>query len=212
MIYDSRVSEFKSDLFSMHAQAVFEKHVLASRSATLEAATERDLLLAISREFQTSVASIFIVGSAQLGFRLLAKQGDTERELPMREQFSSFDNHSDIDVAIVNRDLFLFHWHGVNNFYRSSGYSHFSKWSSHDERRAYSYYLMQGWLRPDALPGSGDFDHRAKWTKRVDQINQTRITHFPVKIGVYYDERFLVAYQTNSIEKCKAAFTPSLQR
>ncbi|RZI40621.1 hypothetical protein EGT07_21955 [Herbaspirillum sp. HC18] len=197
-----RLEEFKSDILDgMSSEAVFQKHLLASRSAVLTPQQERDLVLAIADSFNVPVTNIFLVGSAQLGFRLIGKKANVFKDIPERPQFSSFDDYSDIDVALISQSNFLTYWRRVHDFFRDAGFVHRERWKDDDPMHGFTYYLMQGWIRPDALPGTGHYNIKQEWTEKVDQITNMKIADYRVTVGLYFDAKFLTTYQANSISK-----------
>lgn len=201
---EERIEEFRGDLETLDAEHVFHKHLLASRSPVLLPAQERNIVFEIAKSFDTPVTGVFLVGSAKLGFRLLAKGEDRARTIPQREQFSPFDDHSDIDVAIISQELFQAYWRKVCAFHAGGGYRHFSKWDESNPLHTFTYYLMQGWIRPDGLPASANYDMRGEWVSKVDRVDNLRLAPAKVKVGLYFDPKFLASYQIRAINKCKA--------
>ena len=199
-----RIDEFRSDLGKIEPENIFHKHLLASRSPVLKAEQERDIVFEIAKSFDTPVTSVFLVGSAKLGFRMLGKEEDQRRNIPARDQFSVFDDYSDIDVAIISQSLFQSYWRKVHAYYAGGGFRHFSSWSHDDPAQKFTYYLMHGWIRPDALPATSNYDLRGDWVQKVDRVDNLRIAQAKVKVGLYFDAKFLTNYQVTSINKCKA--------
>lgn len=184
---------------------IAQKHIIAARSETLNNDQERDLRIAVSDSFGVSVTSVCVVGSAKLGFRLFkkpAKGNDT----PERLQFSAFDDYSDVDVAIISQNIFLSHWRNVYSFFSDGGYTSRNNWQSNKETNNFSFFLTQGWVRPDYLPGTGDYDRKILWQSKVNEINKKKIVHVGVKVGLYFDDEFLMGYHANGIRKIKEQY------
>jgi hypothetical protein len=203
-VIEERIATFKADLVDGALEQIFHKHLLASRSPVLKPEQERDIVFEISRSFAAPVTSVFLVGSAKLGFRMLPKDADTGNEIPARPQFSLFDDFSDIDVAIISQTVFLSYWNRAQDYYTQGGYQHFTRWDKTEPARAFAYYLMHGWIRPDALPATQNYDLRGEWFAKVDTVNALRIANAKVKVGLYFDPKFLTNYQVHSLRKCKS--------
>lgn len=203
-----RLEEFKADISdgSLSLEKIVHKHILAARSVVLADDEERDLRIAISEKFEVPITTICIVGSAKLGFRLLLKPRNVKKQLPERPQFSEFDDYSDVDVAIISQSRFLMHWRKVYDYFRDGGYTSQNAWKSDETNQKHSFYLMQGWVRPDAMPGTGLYNQQEAWTTKVNEVNQMRIVKVPIKIGLYFDDKFLIGYHANAIRKSKEQY------
>jgi hypothetical protein len=201
-LIQQRLSDFKTDLATGEFDEVFHKHFLASRSPVLQPKQERDIVFEVSRSFETPVTNVFLVGSAKLGFRMLPKDADSNQEIPARLQFSEFDDYSDIDVAIVSTELFLSFWKRARDYHAQSGYPNYRRWDATTAALPFAYYLVQGWIRPDALPASLGYDLRGEWFAKVDKVNSLRIADAKVKVGLFFDPQFLTYYQVNALKKC----------
>ena len=199
-----RLESFKYDIekTELSFERLVQKHILAARSEMLNDDQERDLRMAVADSFKVPITSVCVVGSAKLGFRLFAKPRKGN-DRPERPQFSTFDDYSDVDVAIISQANFLFHWRKVYDFFRDGGYSPKNRWTQEETNHDFGFYLMQGWVRPDAMPGTGDYDQKSAWQAKVDEINQKRIIQVGVKVGLYFDDKFLMGYHANAIRKCK---------
>ena len=123
--------------------------------------------------------------------------------MPERPQFSAFDDYSDVDVAVISQGTFLTHWRKVYEFFSDGGYTSRGNWVSKSETNDFSYFLTHGWVRPDYLPGTGDYDQRIAWQTKVNEINRSKIISAPVKVGLYFDDKFLTGYHANGIRKIK---------
>jgi hypothetical protein len=77
----------------------------------------------------------FVVGSGKLG-----------SSITPRKRWREFGDYSDLDLAIVNHDLYETGWREVDA-YRRSG----ADWPN---RGPFEKYLAKGWIRPDYLPAS----------------------------------------------------------
>ena len=204
----SRLKTFREDIAVADPsfEQIVQKHILAARCETLDEIQERDLRIVVSEVFKVPITSVCVVGSAKLGFRMFKKPANSLKQLPERLQFSPFDDYSDIDVAIISQANFLTHWRKVYDYFRDGGYESRSNWTGSDENHNFGFYLMQGWIRPDAMPGTGIYDQKSAWQTKVNEINAKKIAQVAIKVGLYFDEKFLVGYHANAIRKCKERY------
>jgi len=200
-----RLKSFLNDINDnkMSFERIAQKHILAARSEKLNDDQERDLRIAVSDSFKVPITSVCIVGSAKLGFRLFHKGANEKKGIPERMQFSTFDDYSDVDVAIISQGSFLSHWRKVYEFFSDGGYTSRGNWIHNSESNDFSYFLTHGWVRPDYLPGTGDYDQKSIWQSKVNEINKKRIVGVAVKVGLYFDDKFLTGYHANGIRKIK---------
>lgn len=201
----SRLQSFLNDIkkSEMSYERIAQKHILAARSENLSDDQERDLRIAVSDSFKVPVTSVCVVGSAKLGFRLFGKASNPKRDIPELKQFSAFDDFSDVDVAIISQGTFLAHWRKVYEFFSDGGYTPRGNWVTNADSNNFSYFLTHGWVRPDHLPGTGDYDQKLAWQAKVNEINQKNIVPVAVKVGLYFDDKFLTGYHANGIRKIK---------
>jgi hypothetical protein len=200
-----RLQSFLNDINGnkMSYERIAQKHILAARSERLSNDEERDVRIAVSDSFKVPVTSICIVGSAKLGFRLFRKPQNEKKKEPERPQFSTFDDYSDVDVAVISQGRFLAHWRKVYDFFSDGGYTSRDNWVGNSETNNFSYFLTHGWVRPDYLPGTGNYDQKLAWQDKVNEINQKKIVQVGVKVGLYFDDKFLMGYHANGIRKIK---------
>lgn len=93
----------------------------------------------ISTQFPVkSKSNIIVVGSAKLGFSIAP-----------RKRFRDIQDDSDIDVAIIDEDLFDSYWERLFEFNIN-----IKSRSERDEElyQKFLQYFFKGWLRPDLFP------------------------------------------------------------
>jgi len=96
----------------------------------------RDL---IAKNFSISFHEVLILGSAKLGYSY--------------HKESSFSLESDIDVALVNENLFEHYFHNICDYqYGIDNGLVTMNQSEKQEYRIFLKYLVKGWMRPDKLP------------------------------------------------------------
>lgn len=124
------------------------------------------------------IVDLRVVGSAWLGFSV----ADTKR-------FRKFDDEkSDIDVAIIDADLFQIIWEKLYLFSQQ-------KFWDNVQRREFEKYLFRGWIRPDKLPPG--FRVGRVWWKEVNAISKR--THKIVRVGLYQNDFFFRQYYGRGI-------------
>ena len=183
-----RISAFQAALLSeAHDRVVVQQHVL---HGSCFAVTESDHFLlkqAVASEFRLEVATdVFVVGSAKLGFSIAPNK-----------RWRGFGDYSDIDVAIVNHQLYQTVWHEVDE-YRQSG----ADWP---RKREFERYLAWGWIRPDKLPRSQVFSFSNRWWDFFRELQSKRIAGpYKIAAALYHDIDFLVTYQMQAVGSCRS--------
>src|SRR5690606_12928931 len=133
--------------------------------------------------------------SAKLGFTVVAKE--------KRPIFSPFGNTSDIDVAIISSSLFTELWGEALNFFTDHG-----DWP---DANSFRKFLMRGWLRPDRLPKSADFQRSHDWFEFFRKLTASgECGPYKISGGVYFNERFWETYASSSFANCRLAIETPL--
>lgn len=184
---DPLIAAFKQNLASYLDNSMFTRRfILHGECAAIENRIHYDLKAEIASRFSLEVTTdVFVVGSAKLGFSIAP-----------HKRFKPFNDTSDIDVAIINHELYKSIWHEVHEF-KMSG----EGWR---QRRDFESYLSWGWIRPDKLPKSRYFSFTNEWWDFFRSLQQRRIGG-PYKISgaLYHDLDFLVRYQNNAVDLCR---------
>jgi hypothetical protein len=178
-----KVEAFKKDLGQLTADQVFDRWMLTGSCEVIDDDAAHAIGDSIAAQFTVEYRDIVYVGSASLGFSIK----------PAR-RYKPFGEDSDVDVAIVSRDLFERVWREIYAYDRSGAY-----WP---ERASFRKYLVRGWIRPDLLPPSELFDFANEWWPF---FNELRIDGCPYKVaaGIYHSHYFLREYQKVCIEQCQ---------
>ncbi|MFN7934750.1 MAG: hypothetical protein U0R19_15585 [Bryobacteraceae bacterium] len=129
-----RLDRFRRDLDHLAPREMVQKHILMGDCYILDHDARYTLSAKVSSQYSIRPEQIRVVGSGQLGFSVV----DGKRYRP-------FNPDSDIDVAIVSEDLFDRIWFEVLRYDAQA-----ADWI--EEKRKFRRYLMNGWIRPDALP------------------------------------------------------------
>lgn len=187
MSFDDRITTFQADLSSCDDTVILDRWYYSGDCAGLEKENEAELRREVSNKFEVSIRDVLIVGSARLGFTIVQK--------PNRPTFSHFGN-SDIDVAIISRQLFNLYWELTLNHWEDH-----SDWAKAEKFRL---YLFRGWLRPDMLPTGKGFEASDEWFDFFRSLQASgRFGGYKINAGIYYDETFLERYTVSSLQKCR---------
>ncbi|MFK4761455.1 hypothetical protein ACI3KS_11020 [Microbacterium sp. ZW T5_45] len=183
----SRVANFRQALtVEPDGEQIVRQHILHGSAVAISNAQEYALKKSVSSQFSVDPnQDVFVVGSAKLGFSIAP-----------HKRFNAFNDRSDIDVAIVSHDLYFRVWHEVHQ-YSLQG----ADWP---EQEKFKGYLAWGWIRPDLLPRSKQFQFSNSWFEFFRSLQQERVAGpFKVAAALYHDISFLIKYQHSAVEKCR---------
>lgn len=174
---------FKKDLKSCDIRDVFRKYIVTDKCYALTDDQQMRLRTEISNHFNIEYNNIIIVGSAKLGFSIKPKR-----------RFCNFCDESDIDIAIISKELFETIWFEVSNYFSSSG--------EYEKGEEYCFYLAKnGWIRPDKLP---NYATKEDWFEFFRKLtNSGKYGDIKISAGLYYNYDFLEEYQLTCIKQCK---------
>jgi hypothetical protein len=182
-----RLSRFVADLQILDSAQIVQKHLLMGECYILDRNSRYELSWAISAKYGVRPERVYVVGSGQLGFSI----ADHKRYRP-------FSVASDVDVAIVSEHLFDQIWMDVVR-YDAQG----TDWSPRKQK--FRRYLMNGWIRPDALPHADSFPTTMEWWSFFEELSgRLKNGRFKVAAGLYRTAEFLELYQQRSVASCKA--------
>lgn len=174
-----RISAFRASLLQSPNIAL-DQHLLRHDCSVVGFEVEHELRVNIAGEFGADINDVYVVGSAKLGFS--PKPG---------QYFKHFSDQSDIDVALVNANLYTEIWHEVHQMDRAGEFFNKEK---------FAHYHLAGWIRPDVLPARTEYTRCHAWWKFFRQLS-SREEFFRMKIsgGLYYDTQFLRQYQLGGL-------------
>lgn len=144
----------------------------------------------IADKFKISFHEVFIVGSGKLGFSY--------------HKDKLFDYNSDIDVVIVNENLFEDFYSKISDYQYKLDKSY--KIISSDERNTYyefMRYLIKGWMRPDKLPTSFQIDLlKTEWFDFFESISyeKSEVGDYKVSAGLFKNHSYLQKYYVQGVE------------
>lgn len=102
------------------------------------------ILKSIHEEFKIPFRDIKVVGSSHLGFSLCKTSEINSSE------FKKFNDDSDIDIAIINQELF----HKLFNetITISNRFSNLTAFSKIEHVETFKQNILKGYIRPDTIP------------------------------------------------------------
>ncbi|MEI4567564.1 hypothetical protein WAF95_22285, partial [Xanthomonas perforans] len=114
----------------------------------------------------------------------------------------TFDEASDIDVAIVSPELFAAIWHEVLDMKAGGAFI--------KDIQGFQHYHFQGWMRPDKMPASSTY-HRCRdwWEFFLSLSKKEEYDRRPIRGGLYYDTSFLSRYQTTALAQIQRQISKS---
>jgi hypothetical protein len=145
----------------------------------------------IANKFKIDFQEVFIVGSAKLGFSYLKK--------------TPFSLESDIDVVIVNPNLFNFYHMAIAEYqYQLDIYRKTITIGESEQYQSFLKYFIKGWIRPDLIPTSFDIEVlRTQWFDYFKSISsgKSEVGNYKVSAGIFKDLSFFETYHLKSINK-----------
>jgi hypothetical protein len=179
------LTSFKNDLTALGNAELINKYYFSGPAFVLDDNLHFTLRQAIADYFNVEYPSVFMVGSAKLGFSIK----------PSR-RFQPFYDRSDIDIAIVSQSLFEEIWHEVFLFERSGGY-----WPKMADFKSYHFH---GWIRPDKLPLERSFSLTKKWWDFFQGISGGgKYGPYKIRGGLYHSRFFFDSYQQICFDQCR---------
>lgn len=181
---EARIATFKDCLIKEGVEQALTAYVLQHGSSVLGAEMEGKLRTTIAERWEIDGASVFLVGSAKLGFS--PKPG---------QYFKAFSASSDIDIAIVSSDLYATIWREVQQMYSAGEYFDFD---------AFKHYHLAGWIRPDKMPSQNIYRRCREWWDYFRELSSREdLTRTKIRAGLYYSEYFLRHYQLGGLNNMR---------
>lgn len=145
----------------------------------------------IAKHFGIGFHEVFIVGSSKLGYSY--------------HKDSTFSLESDIDVVLVNENLFESFYYNVCEY--QYGIDNGLVTITQAERTVYNQflkYLVKGWMRPDKLPPKiQNSAIKSEWFNFFESISygKSPVGNYKVSGGLFKNYNYLEKYYTDSIYK-----------
>jgi hypothetical protein len=175
-----RIGIFKTCLVDHGIERALNDHVLAHGCSIIGADVEVMLRETIAARFEIDATCVTLVGSAKLGFS--PKPG---------QYFRPFSAASDLDVAIVSKDLFAKVWTEVFEMERAGEYFDYSQ---------FKHYHFKGWVRPDKLPSQQEYETSRAWWEFFKKLSADEaFLRMKIRAGLYFNDYFLRQYQSTAL-------------
>ncbi|WP_455544461.1 hypothetical protein [Intestinibacter sp.] len=176
----------KSKIDFIDNREFYNKLFFTYPSACLEFENISEIVNRVAMEFKVPYHDIKIIGSSHLGFSLVK---------PLKENTIKFFNsdNSDIDIAIINKELFL---HIFSLTMKTSNF--YNDLTGFKDRNSFNYYkknVISGFIRPDTI---GDKKFRSKWLRFFDDISEEY--NIKISAAIYLDEECLHNRLENSFK------------
>lgn len=147
----------------------------------------------IANNYKMNFHEVLILGSAKLGYSY--------------HKESVFSAESDIDVALVNQNLFERFCEDICDYQYEKSKAFFTT-TQEEEKQYFRFlkYLVRGWMRPDLLPQRVKLEAiRSEWFDFFNSISYGRspVGNYIVTGGVFKNYHYLERYYTESLLKLK---------
>jgi len=192
------ITKLKTELISISPEDFFDKHIQGINTPHFDTERINFVSSILQEEFLIEIKEndLLVVGSSKIGFALHDKYKLGKK---VGCAFRSFDDNSDIDLAICSPKLFSSLWHEISlSFSQIENMPH--------RQNNLGDYLTYGWLRTDQLK-----DYRGRTLIKCGKIRDVRAKirkdrkkgHPLVDFGIFYDLEHLKTYQVRSISQCR---------
>lgn len=137
----------------------------------------------IAKWFKIDPSDVYMVGSSKLGF-----------SLSPQKNYRDWTEDSDIDIAIINDDLFDRYW---NILYREP-VTLVPRFEKDDENfKSFLSYFFIGWLRPDLMP---DIE-KHEWFTFFSTLHGKY--GYKITAGIYRKKDFFKTYHVKNLIRIK---------
>ena len=145
----------------------------------------------IAKKYSININDIFIVGSSKLGFSY--------------EKNTMFSLESDIDVVIVNEELYEVYQQAICDYqYQIDRLKKNITVGELEQYNRFLSYFIKGWMRPDLLPTSFDIEIlRDDWFQYFKTLSNGRseVGNYKVSAGLFKNIEYFKKYHLQSITR-----------
>lgn len=146
------------------------------------------ILESIHKEYKIPFRDIKIIGSSHLGFSLCKTSKTNPTEL------KKFNENSDIDVAIINQDLFYNLFNETITI--SNRFSDLTKFYKKEHVQIFKENILKGYIRPDTIPNS---ELKNKWHRFFKELSIE--INKKISAAVYLNEKTFYFKLKEAIDK-----------
>ena len=190
------VSEFCNQLTSCTTDDIVERYLLSGTAVHVSSDTKNIIGKRLCEKYRVSLGelTLYIVGSAKLGFSLVEKGRNGGLILPRYRQFGP---HSDIDVAVIHDDIFDLVWRELSDYVFNRP---FLPWDS----GRLGDYLVGGRIRPDHFPKNVRLQRCDDWWEAVSNLSiEVFSGRRKVRAGLFRSKYVLSKYLGRAVHECK---------
>ncbi len=133
--------------------------------------------------------NVLMVGSCLLGFSIA----------PKKEFLAiDFNRDSDIDMVIIDTDLFNRYWNKLSDFDIKK-----AVYTEQEQMNYYSFlrYFFDGWIRPDLLPNC--YTGKKEWFDFFRSISYSKYDKRKVTGAIFHSEYFFIKYHVRNINRLR---------
>ena len=188
---DNRIKAFKAVLEGHeHEDVIVQKYIVHGTPYIFKNDEDKyfDLKREIAANFSEHYNNIHMVGSAKLGFSIIAPN----------KLWKPFTIESDIDIVIVSTKLFEKLWGSVHEF--NIGLT--SRTKDEDDRyKRFLDYFFKGWIRPDLFPF--EYSVKTDWFDFFKSISYRKYGYQKITGALYHSFNFFEKYHTKNVAKLR---------
>ena len=183
------MESFRDALNRRSSIDIVQRYITFGNPTVLSQSQHVELKQRIATAFGVHHTDVLVVGSAKLGFSIAP-----------HKRWKAFGETSDVDVAIVSRELYEKIWHQVSLLLVTDPYIRWPK------KQKYAEHQLHGWMRPDLLPSSPSLPLADDWFEFFRGLTSEGCCGpYKISAGLYYDVHFLERYQSRAVEMCVTA-------
>ena len=186
---DEKLEHFKKDLLNKNLsdEDIVGKYLLTGVPVELGDDLYYQLRKEVGNHFGVSITKIHVVGSSKLGFSIAPQK-----------RFRPINDESDIDVAVIDEQLFDDYWKKLFEFNK-----YIMPRSNKDDESfdRFVEYFFRGWLRPDLFPFR--YEGRREWFDFFKNISY-KYKNRKVACAIYKNEYFFEDYHLKNIKTLRS--------
>lgn len=180
-----RIRTFKQDFTSLSTEQLVMKYLILGEPFAIKPSLFDQLRIDVARHFNVHPNNVVMVGSGKLGFSIAPKK-----------RYKPFDYESDIDLAIVSKEIYEDIWREVFKYDNNV-----RGWTDRDK---FGAYHLKGWIRPDKLPTSSTFNRTQEWWDFFRELTSSgKYGSYKIRAGLFHSFHFLETYQAYCVTLCQ---------
>ncbi|GAB2861499.1 hypothetical protein [Hymenobacter ruber] len=183
----ARIAAFQADCPLLSTLQLVRKYIIMGEPFAISGGMFDSLRMDVAEHFNVHPTDVYMVGSGKLGFSIAP-----------RKRYSPFGDESDIDLAIVSKEIYEAIWKEVFK------YDALVRSWPERERIRFALSHMKGWIRPDKLPVSNVFPRREEWWNFFESITSSnKYGPYKIRAGLFHSFDFLEAYHAETVQLCQ---------